>query len=300
MESVQEVPVEVSPVEGSPVHESLDETRQKIWTVWQAMAPGWDRKADYIWDASRLVGEWLVAAIDPRQGQTVLELAAGSGDTGFLAAQRIGAGGRLISTDFAPEMVGVARRRAEDLGIANADFRVLDAERSDLETHSVDAVLCRWGYMLMVNPEAALVETRRVLRPGGRLALSVWASPAENPWASLVAKVLVDRGLLPRVDPETPGGIFSLARRGRLEELLAGAGFADTKIEKIECRWRFHDFDEYWAFLIELAGAVSVLLVGLSPAQRATVREAVLEVVEPFRSNGGYDFPGMTLNACSS
>ena len=279
---------------------TLEETRQTSWAVWQAMAPGWDRKANFIWDASRVVGEWLVAKLDPRPGQIVLELAAGSGDTGFLAARLIGKTGRLISTDFSPEMVEVARRRAKEIGITNADFRVLDAERNDLDADSVDGVLCRWGYMLMVDPEAALVQTRRVLRPGGRLALSVWSTPAENLWASLVPQVLVGRGLMAAIDPESPGSIFSLARPDRLHELLLGAGFASIEIENLDCHWRFIDFDEYWAFLMELAGAVSMFLVGLSSAQRDVVRQAIQETAEPFRSKGGYDFPGRTINVSAS
>jgi SAM-dependent methyltransferase len=212
----------------------------------------------------------------------------------------LGETGRLISTDFAPEMVGVARRRAKELGISNADFKVLDAERNDLDADSVDGVLCRWGYMLMADLGAALAQTRRVLRHGGRLALSVWSSPAENPWASLVPQVLVGRGLMAAIDPQSPGGIFSLARPDRLQELLLGAGFVSRQIENLDCHGCFVDFDEYWAFLMELARAVSVFLVGLSAAQRDVVRGAIQEAAEPFRSNGGYDFPGRTVNVSAS
>ena len=95
----------------------------------------------------------------------MLELAAGVGDTGFMAARLVGETGRVIITDFAPEMVAAARRRVEESGIRNVEFRVLDAERMDLETDSVDGVLCRWGYMLMIDPAAAFADTRRVLRP---------------------------------------------------------------------------------------------------------------------------------------
>jgi ubiquinone/menaquinone biosynthesis C-methylase UbiE len=92
----------------------------------------------------------------------VLELAAGAGDTGFAAASDAG---RLLCTDFSPAMLDVARRRAGELGITNVEFRVLDAEHLDLDTASVDGVLCRLGYMLVADPAAALAETRRVLRP---------------------------------------------------------------------------------------------------------------------------------------
>ena len=95
----------------------------------------------------------------------MLELASGVGDTGLMVARLVGETGRVIIKDFAPEMVAEARRRAQEVGVENAEFRTLDAERMDLETDSVDGVLCRWAYMLMIDPAAAFAETRRVLRP---------------------------------------------------------------------------------------------------------------------------------------
>jgi ubiquinone/menaquinone biosynthesis C-methylase UbiE len=73
---------------------------------------------------------------------------------GFEAAALVGAGGRLISTDFSPSMLDTARRRGAELEVENVTYRVMDAERIELEADSVDAVLCRFGYMLMADPDA--------------------------------------------------------------------------------------------------------------------------------------------------
>ena len=99
------------------------------------VAAGWERRRALFWDATRPLSERMVELLDPQPGETILELAAGPGDTGFLAAERLGPGGRLLSTDVAPEMVDAARRRAAELGVTNADFRVLDAARSTCPTH---------------------------------------------------------------------------------------------------------------------------------------------------------------------
>jgi SAM-dependent methyltransferase len=179
--------------------------RDESLGLWDRMAAGWGRDGDSIWEASRAVGEWMVAAVHPGAGDTVLELAAGPGDTGFAAASLVGDSGRLICTDFAPEMVAVARSRGAALGLANVEYQVLDAERIELDSESVDCVLCRWGYMLMENPALALRETRRVLGSGGRLALSVWGEPADNAWASVPAAVLVNGGWLEPPSPRAPG-----------------------------------------------------------------------------------------------
>jgi ubiquinone/menaquinone biosynthesis C-methylase UbiE len=273
--------------------------RERSRVTWDAMAAGWDRRRDDIWSESRQVGEWLVRQLAPQPGDTVLELAAGVGDTGFIAARRIGAEGRLISTDFAPEMVAAARRRAAEQGITNATFQVLDAEQMDLPSDSVDGVLCRWGYMLMVNPAAAFAETRRVLRLGGKLAFAVWSTAEANPWASLPGRILVSRGHMAPPDPKAPG-IFALSDRERLRALVTEAGFAAPHFEEVASHKRFASFDAYWGYLTELAGAISPVLRGLSSDERQAVREQLREAAAPFAVESGYDLPGRCLNAVTS
>ena len=109
-------------------------------------------------------------------------------------------------------MITAAQARAEQLGIANVRFRQIDAEGIDQPAASLDGVLCRWGYMLMADGEAALRETRRVLKPGARVALAAWTGPAENPWASIPMRELVERGHVERPDPTRPA---SSRGRGR-------------------------------------------------------------------------------------
>src|ERR671932_1127070 len=229
------------PSEMSGQHEMA---RQQSRDTWNAVASGWYAQREEIWKASRPVSEWMVRKLDPQPGDTLLELAAGLGDTGLMAARLVGETGRVIITDFAPEMVAAARRRAEEVGVKNAEFRVLDAERMDLETDSVDGVLCRWAYMLMIDPAAAFAETRRVLRPGGRLAFSVWAARERNPALSLVGTVLVELGHVPLPDPDAPSA-FAMADPGRIRELVVGAGFAEPEIEEGSFRLPFADRDAY-------------------------------------------------------
>ena len=145
--------------------------------TWGQMASGWEDRREWMMEVTGRVNSWLAEKADPRPSQTILDVAAGTGDLGFLAAERVGEEGPSISTDFAPEMVDVARRQGESRGLTNVEYRELDAERMDLEDDSVDGVVSRWGYMLMADPAAALKETRRVLRDGGPLAFAVWSSP---------------------------------------------------------------------------------------------------------------------------
>jgi SAM-dependent methyltransferase len=269
--------------------------RQQSRADWAAVAPGWYAQREEIWKASRPVSEWMVRKLDPQPGDTVLELAAGLGDTGLMAARLLGETGRVFITDFTPEMVAAARRRAEELSVENAEFRTLDAERMDLETDSVDGVLCRWAYMQMIDPAAAFAETRRVLRPGGRLAFSVWAERERNPTLSLAGNVLVELGHTPPPDPQEPSAFF-LADPERIRKLVEGAGFAEPEIEEVSFRWRFASRDTYWRYLTETAASASRILRSLSPEAQNTVRKRVHEAARPYYSGEGYDFPAVCLN----
>jgi SAM-dependent methyltransferase len=280
------------PGEMSGQHETA---RQQSRAAWGAVAPGWYAQREELWKASRPVSEWMVRKLDPQPGDTVLELAAGLADTGLMAARLVGEAGRVIVTDFTPEMVAAARRRAEELGVQNAEFRVLDAERMNLETDSVDGVLCRWAYMLMIDPAAAFAETRRVLRLGGRLAFSVWAARERNPALSLAGTVLVELGHIPAPDPEAPSA-FVMADPGRIRKLVVEAGFAEPEIEEVSFRWPFAGQDAYWRYLTQTAASASPVLRSLSPEEQETVRERVHEAARPFQSGEGYDFPAVCLN----
>ena len=197
----------------------------------------------------------------------MLELAAGPGDTGFLAAERIGSTGRLISSDIAPAMVAAAERRASELGLSNVEFLAQDAQALELPDASVDGVLCRWGYMLVPEPSVALSETARVLRPGGRVALAVWASADENPWASAVGRVLVARGVTGRPEPDAPGP-FRLADAERVRSLVEDAGLELLAQEDVPLTWRYRSFDEFWETTLDLSSALSSAVAALDERRR--------------------------------
>lgn len=265
-----------------------NDATDRIRKAWDSQAQSWYEQRESLLAASRPVHEWLVDHLEPKNGQRVLEIAAGPGDTGFMAAPRLGAG-RLLSTDIAPAMVEVARKRGAELGVRNVDFRVLDAQAMDFADASFDGVLCRWGFMLMPDPAAALRECRRVLVPGGRLVFAVFTGPDENPFASIPARILVEAGLAPP-SPGWQPGILALADRSRLQALLDGAGFASTHIEAVDMTWTFVDADHYWAFLVDLT-ALGPLLRSLSNAARGAVRAAVDHRLARFTRADGISLP---------
>jgi SAM-dependent methyltransferase len=270
----------------------LNEYRKISLDSWDRFASNWEDEAEYVWSMTKPVSERLIERLDPQPGETILELAAGIGETGFLAADRLGADGRLISTDFAPGMVEAAKRRGEALAVDNVEFRVLDAERMDLDDASVDGVLARFGYMLMADPAAALAETRRVLRDSGRVAFAVWAGPDQNLWAFIPGLVLVERGHMQPPEPGAPG-IFAMGDPQRISELVTGAGFGEPEIEQVRIKWRYAGTEEHWEKTIKLAAPIAEVVNGLDDEEREQVRATVAERIEEAMGDGGSGVDGV-------
>ncbi len=266
---------------------------------WDAAAAGWERNADLVARTSRPVIDWLVEHLGPQPGETFLELAAGPGDTGFEIARRIAPDGTLISTDLSPKMVEAAQRRAGAKGIANAEFRDMDAQRLDLPDASVDGVVHRFGPMLLPDPAASAREVRRVLKEGGRYATASWGAPDRNPVFPLLGQAVAALGHIPPpppgFDPTAPGGMASMSDPAKVRALLRDAGFTDITIEKVDPEWNLNGFDELWRLPSELAGPLGQVIQGLDDGQREHVKDAIREVCEPFRDGDTYRLPAVAL-----
>jgi SAM-dependent methyltransferase len=267
---------------------------------WEAAAPGWAREREAFQRDAITVSRWLLDAAHLQPGHTVLELAAGPADTGLLAAELVAPGGKAIITDNAEAMIEAAKARAEEVGATNVEIRPMEAEWIDLPTASVDAVLCRWGYMLLADPEAALRETRRVLRPGGRVALAAWAGPDANPWIAVMGRVMVERGLVEQLPADAPGPL-AFGRPGRIEELLDVAGFDDIEVAPLDFAFHAASLDEWWEHSIAMSGSFSRVVGGLSPAEHYALRDAVDAAYAPYvRDDGSLEIPARALVAAAS
>lgn len=272
---------------------------EDVRQTWEAVAPAWERHRDRMFASGRAVSQWLVDQLDPQPGQTVLELASGPGETGFLAAQRLGHEGCLISTDLVPAMVDLARRGAAERGLDNVVFRVVDAQEIELPDDSVDGVLSRFGLALMPDPEQALREVRRVLRPGGRLVYAVWGTPERNAWVGLLLAAMIQNGHPPPGDAFAPGGVLSLAGAERNRDLLAGAGFSDVRITEVAASMQVADLDDYWSLQTAVVPPVGRAVAAMDPDEVAAVKATLDESMGRYRIDGGYELPTLATVVCA-
>jgi SAM-dependent methyltransferase len=221
----------------------------------------------------------MVDRIKPQPGHTILDLAAGLGDTGYLALELIQPNGELITSDFAPEMLTAAQRRAPDHG--NIRFRQIDLSTPiDQPTATLDGVLCRWGYMLLPDPEFALRETRRVLKQDAAVALAAWCGPDDNLWSVLPIRILQNRGIL---EPTEPGpGQFAWADPNVIEDTMATAGFLEPEIEAVDFTMRYADVDDWWVAQTQMSTRTADADKTLDFATRSDVLAELEEAAKPF------------------
>jgi SAM-dependent methyltransferase len=277
-----------------------DELRAQITDRWERAAEGWGAQRAVFQAAAEPVSQWLVERVDPQPGLKMLELAAGPGDTGLRAAELLHPMGTMVITDVAESMLEVAKARAAELGITNVEFAVMDAEWIDLPTADVDGVLCRWGYMLLADPGAALRETRRVLKPGGTVALAAWTGPEDNPWSSVPNQELVRMGAAEPPDPSAPGQFF-WRDPAVIAEALEEAGFVLAEIDQVGFTFRYPSLDDWWDAQLELSPGLREGVTKLTPAQRDDLRDAIdARLAEHVADDGTVALPARTNVAAAS
>lgn len=280
------------------MNENRTPTSSDVGDTWDAGSAGWIANADLVDRMSAPVRSWLVEQVNPEPGQTILELAAGAGDTGIEIAQRVAPDGKVISTDISPSMIRAAQQRAGQRGVTNAEFHVMDAQRIELDEACVDGVVHKYGPMLLPDPDASFKEVRRVLRPGGRYACAVWAGPDRNPWIPLGALALMEHGLQPPAgDPTGPGGMFSFADPDVLRSRIASAGFDDVRVEFVENPFILESFDEYWKLPSEVAAPIAAIIRSLDEPQREAVKASYRKLAEPHADGEKYKPSAVTICA---
>jgi SAM-dependent methyltransferase len=226
--------------------------------------------------------EMTTALLDSAQlspGMRVLDLASGTGDPALAVATVVWPDGLVTATDLSPGMLITAEANAHEAGLTNLTFQVADAEDLPFSDTQFDVVLSRIGAMYFVDIQRALSEVRRVLKPGGRVALSAWGPLEKNPYAATMLTPFLTRVDVPPPPPGAPQPM-RFAQPGSLATELESAGFSQVSEEAlvIMSRWPGPPA-EFWQHFYDIAVPFRPVFDGLPPTERAA---AVAEVIAGF------------------
>lgn len=272
--------------------------KQRQKKDWGEAAAGWRKYDEQIMRVSAPVTRMLLELTQIGPEKRVLDVACGTGEPALPAAAMVGPTGFVLATDMAPEMLEVAREKARIQGISNIEFRLVDGEEIDVDPDTFDAVTCRFGMMFMPEPLNFLHHAHRALKPGGRIAASIWGPPERNPFITLPMTTVRKHVEVPAQDPMAPGGIFSFADRARLEFVFQQAGFHDIHIDDMELPMAvFESGYEYWRFCTAIMGPLRAILETLPQPLRDKLGEEVATAAGGGDPNGKVSLAGYPLLA---
>ena len=248
---------------------------------WEDRTASWLAAERHTARVSGLFGPLAIDRLRLQPGERVLDIGCGSGPTTVELARQVAPEGEAVGADIAPGMIAAARQRAESDGVANTLFVVADAQTTALDGAPFDAAFSRFGVMFFADAEQAFANIRASLVPGGRLAFVCWRELLANEWMLVPgsAVVAVTGELPPMPGPGEPGP-FSLAEPGRVEAVLAAAGFNAIEVEAADDEVVLRaDELESWVELAQAVGPVRQALMEADDELRARVLDGVREAL---------------------
>ena len=268
----------------------------KVLREWRESAFYWHKHLDTIRTMFQPVTQALIDDAGIVEGQSVLDVAGGSGEPSLTIAERVGPSGSVMYTDVVADMVGGTQNEAQRRGLTNLKFRQCSADSLPFENDSFDAVVCRLGVMFFPDPLAALREMVRVTKLQGTIALVVWGKNEFNPFSYLVTEVL-ERHSDPAapVDPNVPGA-FRFGEPGALARILQQAGASKVKERLLEFKIAAPISPKgFWDLRSEISGTLREKLATMPTEQQDLIAQEVQAAVRRFFPNDQMSFPAQMI-----
>jgi ubiquinone/menaquinone biosynthesis C-methylase UbiE len=257
--------------------QQLVEIREQQRESWNKFSPGWKKWDNMFMDFLRPMGDEIVRRINPKKGETILDVASGTGEPGLTIAEKTNPGPVFI-TDLSQDMLAIARENASHRAVKNVEFKTCDVCELPFESETFDAVSCRFGFMFFPDMNLAIREMARVLKPGGRIATSVWNIPEKNFWVTAIMGMINKNMELPPPPPGAPG-MFRCAKEGLMTGLFSNAGLQNVSVTEVTGKLNCKTVDVYWTVMTELAAPVVAALGKADEATRQRIKDDVFAIV---------------------
>jgi SAM-dependent methyltransferase len=247
---------------------------------------GWERASGHYGDAfgalTRQAAGALLDAVDASSRTRLLDVATGPG---FIAGAAAARGAPAVGLDFSAAMLAEARRRHPAI-----TFHEGDAEALPFGAASFDAVVMNFGLLHLARPDAAIAEAHRVLRPGGRYALTVWAEPERAVGFGMVLEAVREHGNPDVPLPEGPP-FFRFSAAEEFKRTLEETGFSNVEVRTLPLTWRLARADGALDALTRGGVRTAAVLRAQTPEALAAIRAAVRRSVEAYARDGQFVVP---------
>lgn len=260
------------------MEQHLAEIRDQQKQSWNKFSPGWKKWDKLTMDFLKPMGDEIIRRLNPTGDEEILDIAAGTGEPGLTIATMLNENGRVTITDLSEGMLAIAKENAQARGIENIETVVCDANELPFENEHFDAISCRMGFMFFPDMLQAAKEMYRVLKPGGRIAASVWYGPEKNFWITAVMGTINKNIEIPAPPPNSPG-MFRCAKDGFMVDMLQQAGFVNTVQQEVEGQLKTQTTDTYWSFMTEVAAPVVAALAKADDEKKEKIKSEVYQQV---------------------
>jgi ubiquinone/menaquinone biosynthesis C-methylase UbiE len=235
------------------------------------------------------MGESMLNSVSLEPSFRVLDIASGTGEPGITIARML-SDGEVTGTDLSEDMLRVASKKAAAEGLSNFKTLVADACQLPLDDNSFDLVTCRMGLMFVPDVDVALREMKRVLKDGGIMTTTVWTTPQNNLWVSMLMSVIKKHLELPPPDPGAPG-LFRFGDPYSLLKSFEDAGFTITTNEIVSSVFDAASKEDYWTMMTEIAAPVVSALSGASDETIQQIRDELYSAFDENFGNGVLRIP---------
>jgi len=256
----------------------LEQIREQQKETWNRFSPGWQKWDDFTMEWLKPMGDAIIRSLNLKDTDIVLDVAAGTGEPGLTIATLVNKG-KVVITDLADGMLEVARGNATKKGIRNYEMVACDVCELPFSDETFDAISCRFGFMFFPDMLMAAKEMIRVLKPGGKMAASVWSVPDKNDWITVTMGTINKNMELPAPPAGAPG-MFRSGSPGFLVDLFRQAGFKNISEKEITGTLNSGSNDRYWSFVNEVAAPVVAAMNKADDPMREKIKKEVFELLD--------------------
>lgn len=259
------------------MEKQLELIREQQRASWNKFSPGWKKWDELFMDFLKPMGDEIIHQLNPENDDVVLDIASGTGEPGLSIANLV-KNGKVVITDLAEGMVDIARENALMRGINNIETLTCDVSDIPFLDNSFDAISCRFGFMFFPDMLLAAKEMHRVLKPGGRIATSVWNVPEKNFWITAMMGTINQHMELPASPPGSPG-MFRAAKEGLMADIFKQAGLKNISVTEVKSQMNCGTTDLYWTVMNEVAAPVVAALSNTDEFLKEKIKREVFDVV---------------------